>query len=155
MTGGGTGTFGIDRKRGLFTEHQAGSYCVMDVEYGRVQLFEDQMSPFKTALTLCCTVVSANVPGHATIDAGFKCFATETVPPEFSSGTPPGATYDWFGDEHGKVVFASSNDSLPLGAKVELVTPHCDPTLNLHDYIHCVRGDVLVDIWPIDARGAL
>jgi len=155
VTGGGTGTFGIDRGRGLFTEHQAGSYCVMDVEYNRVQLLADRMSPFETALTLMCSVVSANAAGHVTIDAGFKCFATESFPPEFSAGAPPGASYDWFGDEHGKLVFAHSNDALPLGAKVELVTPHCDPTLNLHDYIHCVRGDTLVDIWPIDARGAL
>jgi D-serine deaminase-like pyridoxal phosphate-dependent protein len=31
--------------------------------------------------------------------------------------------------------------------------PHCDPSVNLHDVYHCVRGDTLVDIWPIDARG--
>ena len=42
-----------------------------------------------------------------------------------------------------------------IGAKVELVTPHCDPTINLHDFIHCVRGQTLVDIWPVDARGSL
>lgn len=155
VTGGGTGTFGIDRTRDLFTEHQAGSYCAMDVEYNRVQLLPDRMSPFETALTLMCTVVSANAPGHVTIDAGFKCFATESFVPEFAAGAPPGALYDWFGDEHGKLVFAHSNDQLPLGARVELVTPHIDPTLNLHDYIHCVRGGTLVDIWPIDARGAL
>jgi len=44
---------------------------------------------------------------------------------------------------------------LSLGDKVELLVPHCDPTVNLHDYYHCVRGDTLVDIWPIDARGHL
>jgi 3-hydroxy-D-aspartate aldolase len=42
-----------------------------------------------------------------------------------------------------------------LGSKIEFVTPHCDPTINLHDFYHCVRGDVLVDIWPVDARGSL
>jgi D-serine deaminase-like pyridoxal phosphate-dependent protein len=31
--------------------------------------------------------------------------------------------------------------------------PHSDPTINLYDRIHCVRGDVLTDVWPIDARG--
>ncbi len=36
---------------------------------------------------------------------------------------------------------------------VTCVTPHCDPTVNLYDFYHCVRGDRLVDIWPIDARG--
>ncbi len=155
VTGGGTGTFSIDRAHGVLTEHQAGSYCVMDVEYGRVQILADRMSPFETALTLMASVVSANAPGYVTIDAGFKCFATETVPPEFCAGSPPGALYDWFGDEHGKLVFANANDHLPLGAAVELVTPHCDPTINLHNFLHCVRGDDLIDIWPVDARGSL
>ncbi len=31
-----------------------------------------------------------------------------------------------------------------------LLTSHCDPTVNLHDWLHCVRGDVPVDIWPVD-----
>ena len=31
----------------------------------------------------------------------------------------------------------------------------CDPTVHSHDHYHCVRGDTLVDIWPIDARGPL
>jgi D-serine deaminase-like pyridoxal phosphate-dependent protein len=29
----------------------------------------------------------------------------------------------------------------------------CDPTVNLHDFYHVVRGSKLVDIWPVDARG--
>jgi 3-hydroxy-D-aspartate aldolase len=155
VTGGGTGTFGIDRERMTVTEHQAGSYIFMDVEYGRVQLLPDHMSPFATALTMMCTVVSANAAGFVTIDGGFKCFATDGPPPELSAGVPPGARYERFGDEHGKLVFGQSNDRLAIGAKVELITPHCDPTVNLHDYYHCVRGDTLVDIWPIDGRGSL
>ena len=43
--------------------------------------------------------------------------------------------------------------SLALGAILECVTPHCDPTVNLYDQYHCVRDDVLVDIWSVDARG--
>jgi D-serine deaminase-like pyridoxal phosphate-dependent protein len=36
---------------------------------------------------------------------------------------------------------------------VTLVAPHCDPTVNLHDWFHVMRDGRLVDIWPIDARG--
>jgi D-serine deaminase-like pyridoxal phosphate-dependent protein len=50
---------------------------------------------------------------------------------------------------------ARKTDTMKLGAKVELVTPHCDPTVNLHDFYHCMRGNTLVDIWPVDARGSL
>ena len=41
----------------------------------------------------------------------------------------------------------------PLGARIECVTPHCDPTVNLHDVYHVVAGDTLVEIWPVEARG--
>ena len=67
---------------------------------------------------------------------------------------PDGAAYSYFGDEHGRIAYTGGG-ALAVGAQVELVTPHCDPTVNLHDYIHAVRGDVIEDIWPIDARGVL
>jgi D-serine deaminase-like pyridoxal phosphate-dependent protein len=155
VTGGGTGTFGIDRALGVLTEHQAGSYIFMDVEYNLVHIFEDRRTPFETTLFMRNSVVSANADGFVTIDGGFKCFATDGPAPELASGAPAGSRYEYFGDEHGRVVFANGEDRLPVGAAVELVTPHCDPTVNLHDWYHVVRGDTVVDIWPIDARGVL
>jgi 3-hydroxy-D-aspartate aldolase len=35
-----------------------------------------------------------------------------------------------------------------------LIVPHCDPTANLYGVYHIVDGDTLIDIWPIEARGA-
>jgi len=156
VTGGGTGTLGIDVQRRVINEHQAGSYAFMDVEYNLVEIVQGQnTSPFATSLTMRNSVVSNNAAGFVTIDGGFKCFATDGPLPELESGTPGGARYEYFGDEHGRVVFAEDSEALPLGAQVELVTPHCDPTVNLHDFIHAVRGDVIEDIWPIEARGVL
>jgi D-serine deaminase-like pyridoxal phosphate-dependent protein len=155
VTGGGTGTFGIDRSLGVLTEHQAGSYIFMDVEYNLVHMFEERKTPFETTLFMRNSVVSANAEPFVTIDGGFKCFATDGPLPELAAGAPPGARYEYFGDEHGRIVFANGADRLPIGSAVELVTPHCDPTVNLHDWYHVVRGDTLVDIWPIDARGVL
>jgi hypothetical protein len=37
----------------------------------------------------------------------------------------------------------------PLG-----VAPHRDPTVNLHNRLPLMQDGPLVDIWPIDARGA-
>ena len=34
---------------------------------------------------------------------------------------------------------------------VEIIPPHCYQTVIMYSYYHCVRGDTLVDIWPIDA----
>ncbi len=155
VSGGGTGTFEIDRSAGLFTECQCGSYAVMDVEYEDVQLFGEEPNPFKTALFVQCMVVSNNHPTWPTIDGGFKCFSMDGAIPRVARGAPAGAAYEFFGDEFGKIKFGGKQDKLRLGAKVEIVTPHCDPTINMHDFYHCVRGNVLVDIWPVDARGSL
>jgi D-serine deaminase-like pyridoxal phosphate-dependent protein len=100
-------------------------------------------------------VVSNHVPGLPTIDGGFKCFSMDGPIPRPTRGAPAGSKYVFYGDEFGKIKLARKSATLKLGSKVELVTPHCDPTINLHDYYHCVRGSKLVDIWPIDARGSL
>ena len=42
-------------------------------------------------------------------------------------------------------------DHLDVGAVVKVMPPHCYQTLIMHSVYHCVRGDDLVDIWPIDA----
>jgi D-serine deaminase-like pyridoxal phosphate-dependent protein len=155
VSGGGTGTFDIDRRAGLFTESQCGSYALMDVEYQAVELFALTQHPFKTALFVQCSVVSTHHRRLPTIDGGFKCFSMDGPIPEIASGAPRGSTYLFYGDEFGKIKLAANSRGMPLGAKVELVTPHCDPTINLHDFVHCVRGETLVDIWPVAARGSL
>jgi len=154
VSGGGTGTYDIDHQSGIFTELQAGSYAVMDVEYGDVELTaRTKTLPFEQALFVATTVVSNNARGMVTTDAGLKRFATDGPKPRIASGAPKDAIYAFLGDEHGCVVFADSSQKLELGSVVECVAPHCDPTVNLYDWYHCVRGDKLVAVWPVDARG--
>ena len=153
VTGAGTGTYDIDSKLGVMSEMQVGSYVVMDVEYREVRTETGGDWLFEPALFIRATVVSANHDGHVTVDAGLKCFATDGPLPHFATGAPVGASYSYFGDEHGRIAFAQANERLALGDAVECIVPHCDPTINLHDLYHCVRGDTLVDIWPVDARG--
>jgi 3-hydroxy-D-aspartate aldolase len=157
VTGAGTGTHDIDAEAKVFTELQAGSYIFMDVEYAKALRDGRNALPFETSLFVQAAVVSvagAEVPGgYVTTDAGLKCFATEGPKPEVLSGGPPGAAYDYAGDEHGRLTFPPGSTIPALGERIELVTPHCDPTVNLHDFYHVLRGDTLVDIWPVDARG--
>jgi 3-hydroxy-D-aspartate aldolase len=153
VTGAGTGTFDLDPEARVFTELQVGSYIFMDVDYLRALEDGRNAPPFETALFLATAVVSANADGYVTTDGGLKSFATDGPAPEVSSGAPPGSQYRFFGDEHGKLILPEGAPRPPLGTIVECVTPHCDPTVNLHDFYHLVRGDTLVDIWPVDARG--
>jgi D-serine deaminase-like pyridoxal phosphate-dependent protein len=153
VTGAGTGTFDLDPEARVFTELQVGSYVFMDVDYNRALKEGRNELPFETSLFVQTAVVSANAPGWVTCDAGLKSFATEGPKPEIARGAPAGSTYTWFGDEHGKLILPAGAPRPEIGHKIECVTPHDDPTVNLHDFYHVVRGDTLVDIWPVDARG--
>ena len=153
VTGAGTGTFDLDPEASVFTELQVGSYVFMDVDYLRALKDGRNAPPFDTALFVATAVVSGNAPGYVTTDAGLKCFATDGPTPHVAQGAPPGSRYEFFGDEHGKLILVPGAPRPPLGTVIECVTPHCDPTVNLHDYYHVVSGDTLVDIWPVDARG--
>jgi len=58
-------------------------------------------------------------------------------------------------DEHGQISVMAGEDTLQVGMSLECFVPHCDPTANLFNEYHVCRGDQLVDIWPVDARGAI
>ncbi len=153
VSGGGTGTHDLDRKGGIFTELQVGSYCVMDRIYSACDLDGAGTARFKAALFVRTTVISAAKQGFVTTDAGLKAFSTGSGDPVLAVGAPQGATYQFMGDEHGRVTFAKKGQGMALGDQVECVPPHCDPTIALYDAYHVVRGDTLVDIWPVDCRG--
>ena len=155
VTGAGTGSHAIDAGGGLFSELQCGSYVFMDVRYQEVTLRPDEAQPFEPALFVRTSVISANAAGHVTTDAGLKHFATDGPRPVIARGAPDGAEYHFFGDEHGRIELPDAARHLPVGTALECITPHCDPTVNLYDVYHVVHGDTLVDIWPIDARGAI
>ena len=140
VSGGSTGTWEIDTAVADLTELQAGSYVLMDLAYRREGL------DFENALTVLATVVSANHPGFVTVDAGFKAFATDRgYGPE--AVDLPGSTYRWGGDEFGYVDVSAG---LPqLGARLEFIPPHCDPTTNLYDRIYACRGEQVEAVWPV------
>jgi 3-hydroxy-D-aspartate aldolase len=152
VSGGGTGSYNIDPEANVLTELQGGSYIFMDKQYGDVALGNGASFPFATSLAVQMSVVSNNTRNLATTDAGFKSFATDAEPPVLLSGAPEGAGYFFFGDEQGGILLPDGAH-LPLGSVLTAMTPHCDPTVNLYDAYHVVRGDTLVDIWLIEARG--
>ncbi|MCE9648638.1 MAG: DSD1 family PLP-dependent enzyme [Parvibaculum sp.] len=152
VSGGGTGSFDIDPEARVLTELQGGSYIFMDKQYNDVHGGNGASMPFETSLFVQMSVVSNNTRNLATTDAGFKAFSTDAAPPVLHSGAPEGSAYFFFGDEQGGIALPQGA-TLPLGASLTAVTPHCDPTVNLYDAYHVVRGDTLVAIWPIEARG--
>jgi D-serine deaminase-like pyridoxal phosphate-dependent protein len=152
ITGGGTGTHRIDAELGTFTELQVGSYIFMDSEYAACDITGSSEPPYEFALMVDVRVISANTPGMRTVDAGYKAFATDGGIPHVLAGMPRETEYVFMGDEHGALI--SNDESAPgIGERVVLTASHCDPTVNLYDSYHVVRGETLVAIWPVDARG--
>ena len=152
VSGGGTGTFDIDPDGGTLTEVQAGSYVFMDRQYNEVWEKSGGHAPFATSLFVQSTVISANRNGLATTDAGYKSFATDAGAPQIIAGAPNGASYFFFGDEQGGIIYSDSEKLVP-GQVVGCIVPHCDPTVNLYDCLHAVRGDTLEAVWCIEGRG--
>lgn len=152
LTGTGTGTAAFDVEIPELTDIQVGSYCMMDTEYYNI---EGVGSAFPCALSCLSTVVSCNQKEFVTIDAGLKAlyFTPHAPPCKAADGLPEaGWSYDWFGDEHGKL-FCPDHCRPALGEVVELTLPHCDPTINLHDNIYLCSGDEVIEELPIDLRG--
>jgi 3-hydroxy-D-aspartate aldolase len=153
VTGSGTGTHRIDLALGVFTELQAGSYIFMDAQYLDCDLADGPSSPFETALGVDSRVVSANHAGQVTIDAGYKSLSTDGGTALVRRGAPADARFAFMGDEHGALISPDIGEELEPGDAVTLTVPHCDPTVNLYDCYHVVRGETLVDLWPVSARG--
>ncbi len=146
-TGGGTGTSTIDLADGVFNEIQPGSYVFMDREY-RDALGGDEPGTFHQSLLIAATVISANQAEFVTVDAGLKSMATDAGEPLVTDSRD---RYHFFGDEHGMVT--TSDRPRSRGERVELVPPHCDPTVDKYDYVWLARGDMIVGVADVCARG--
>jgi D-serine deaminase-like pyridoxal phosphate-dependent protein len=148
-SGGGTGSALIDIEFGVLNELQCGSYVFMDREYGEA-LGDDPDECFRQSLTIEATVISSNHERHVTIDAGLKAMATDAGVPVVV-GHEVSIPFYFQGDEHGQL--NAPHGTFARGDRVSLVPPHCDPTVNLHDVIWMVRGDIVLDAVPVVARG--
>jgi D-serine deaminase-like pyridoxal phosphate-dependent protein len=153
LSGGSTGTYNIDSAIEGVTELQAGSYVFMDVDYRRIGGSDGSViyADFRPSLTVLTTVVSATHPNRVTVDAGTKALDTTT------SNRPepkdrPGLRYGFSGDEFGSLTSQTGGPLPAIGDRLELIVPHCDPSVNLYDRLYACRNDTVTATWPISAR---
>lgn len=152
--GAGTGTYELEAASGIYNELQAGSYVFMDADYARNRGTDG--GPFATfghSLTILTTVMSVAVEGKWIVDAGLKAHATDHGMPMVVDY--PDCTYDRPSDEHGVLTFKGDGPRPQLGDKVRLIPGHCDPTVNLYDWLVGIRSDRVECLWPVSSRGAL
>lgn len=168
ISAGGTGNHDVHAEhRGTtgVTEVQAGSYALMDTYYSTLGL------PFLQALSILGTVISTQEK-WAVADVGLKSLGMDHGNP-----TVDGHKVWFCSDEHltfatEKVDASSHNDAHvrddrtstrvstagrapqpTVGSKVRVIPAHVDPTMAMHDHLWLVRGDDVLDRWPIDLRG--
>jgi len=155
ITGSGTGTCLLDLEAGIFTELQAGSYIFMDAQYDIVELDHTGQLRFPPALKLWSRVISSNHRGFATTDGGLKSIPNDGInAPQILAGAPPGTQYNYYGDEFGRLIFNSNEQSIDVGTLIESNVPHCDTSLATVNSLLGIRGDNLEKIIQVNARGA-
>ena len=152
VTGAGTGTFMLEGSSRVFNEIQPGSYVFMDADYNRNE-WEKGWPRFEQSLFVLATVMSTPAADRAIVDAGLKASSVDSGMPLVHGR--PGVEYAKASDEHGVLKIAAGAKAPGLGEKILLVPGHCDPTVNLYDWLVCVRKDRVEALWPVSARGAV
>jgi D-serine deaminase-like pyridoxal phosphate-dependent protein len=143
VSSGGTGTYDISGRVDGVTEIQAGSYALMDTDYGSVGV------PFEQAFFVLGTIVSRPSPERCVADCGHKSMTKDHGHPAVDLAS---ATVTALNDEHA-VIAVPASCALAIGDRVRLIPSHTDPTVNLHDVFYAVDGDRVIGVWPIAARG--
>lgn len=153
FSGGGTGTYNMQHLVPGFTDVQVGSYIFMDMQY--LAIGSEDGNPvyadFEPSLTVLATVLNNRFPGRLTTDAGAKAL-TLNVPRAGVIGEP-GMDYNAGSDEFGSITFTEAAKTYKMGDRLELIVPHCDPVVNLYDYIYATRTDRVEAVWEVTARG--
>jgi D-serine deaminase-like pyridoxal phosphate-dependent protein len=152
-TGGTPNLVNIGQLAGA-TEHRAGTYIFND----RMMLACRAASPDDCALSVYTTVVSRAAPERGILDAGSKTLTADTGALEDGFGLIleyPQAKIHAFAEEHGFLDLSRTNDRPKVGDVVRVVPNHVCVVVNMVDRMIAVRGDRVVQVLPVAARGKL
>eukprot|EP00897_Mesotaenium_endlicherianum_P009266 jgi/Mesen1/8368/ME000464S07768 len=163
VTGGGTGTFLFEAASGVYTEVQPGSYIFGDVDYSKNRDSDGNTSAWEQSLFVISTVMSRNVDRAVVVaDAGMKAVSFDSGPPVVHGALKEHVECSSGGDEHCILAFkhkqkgdASEARALmpSIGTVLHLVPGHCDPTVNLYDFVVGLEGSTVKHVWGIGGRG--
>ncbi|MGB3489586.1 MAG: D-TA family PLP-dependent enzyme [Xanthobacteraceae bacterium] len=151
-TGGSPNLKNLGQLRGA-TEHRPGTYIYND----RMQMAAGVATLDDCALHIYSTVVSRAAPERGILDAGSKTLTAD------SGGLDgfglilehPEAKIARFAEEHGFLDLARSNTRPNIGDVVRIVPNHVCVVVNMLDEVVMVRGDEIVGVLPVAARGKL
>ena len=139
VSAGGTGTYDLNAAA---TEIQAGSYALMDGDYGKLGL------PFRRALAIVATVIHAN-ERWSVADCGLKAMGMDHGNPMIDD-----ADVLFCSDEH---LTFTPHGRARVGDRILVWPAHVDPTVAYHERMQLADGPgvgaQVVDSWAVDLRG--
>jgi D-serine deaminase-like pyridoxal phosphate-dependent protein len=152
-TGGTPNMKNVGKLKGA-TEHRPGTYIYND----RMQVAAGVATWDDCALNIYSTVVSRAAPERGILDAGSKTLTSD-----------PGGGLDGFGlilehpesriarfaEEHGFLDLSRSNTRPNVGDVVRIVPNHVCVVVNMMDEVVMVRGEEILGVLPVAARGKL
>lgn len=151
-TGGSPNLRNVGKLAGA-TEHRAGTYIFND----RMQVSAGVASLDDCALSVFSTVVSRGGPERGILDAGSKTL-TSDVGGQEGYGLileHPEAKIKGFAEEHGFLDLAKCNIRPKVGDIVRVIPNHVCVVVNMVDQLIAVRGNEVVEVLPVAARGRL
>jgi D-serine deaminase-like pyridoxal phosphate-dependent protein len=155
ITAGGTPTErreAGERAATVLTEWRPGTYI-----YGDRSTVADGSVPLEDcALHVRATVVSRPTADRAIIDAGSKALTSDPAAGAEGHGTLleyPEARVPQLNEEHGYVDLSACGARPEVGEPVTVLPNHACGATNLYDEVVVHRGDRVVAVWPVAARG--
>jgi D-serine deaminase-like pyridoxal phosphate-dependent protein len=152
-TGGTPNMKNVGKLKGA-TEHRPGTYIYND----RMQVAAGVASWDDCALNIYSTVVSRAAPDRGILDAGSKTLTSDPGGGLDGFGLileHPEAKIARFAEEHGFLDLTRSNTRPKVGDVVRIVPNHVCVVVNMMDEVVMVRGEEIVGVLPVAARGKL
>lgn len=151
-TGGSPNLVNLGKLKGA-TEHRPGTYIYND----RMQVAAGVAGWDDCALHIYSTVVSRAAPERGILDAGSKTLTSDTggLDGHGLILEHPEAKIARFAEEHGFLDLSRSNTRPSVGDVVRIVPNHVCVVVNMMDEMVMVRGDEIVGVLPVAARGKL
>ena len=151
-TGGTPNLKNIDQLEGA-TEHRSGTSIFND----RMMIAAGVADISDCALTIYTSVVSRAEDERGILDAGSKTFTPDT------GGLDgfglilehPESRIQKMAEEHGFLDVSSCDTKPSVGDIVRVIPNHVCVVVNMFDQLIAVRGNTVVDILPVAARGRL
>jgi D-serine deaminase-like pyridoxal phosphate-dependent protein len=153
VSGGSTPTFFSSHDIPGLTEVRPGTSIFNDRTTSEIGAFDWK----ENAYSVLATVVSLAVPGQAVVDAGSKALAKEEIRAD-SVGygallDRPEVVVKSVSEEHGLLDLSRTDWRPRIGERVRIVPNHVCVSVNLHERLYGVRGDEIVEVWEVEARG--